>query len=262
MYNPFGTINRGLADITSAGVRAGSKLIRQTGNLVDDISGKTAAKGAAKAQKEGIDKAQSSMDKYFQASLDTQKPWLEAGGRGLSQLESGINSGEFETPVGQFQDLQFDFEADPGYQFRMQQGNKAVQASAAARGGLFSGKTGMDLQDYSQGLASQEYGNAYGRFQDQRNFNYGKFGDTFNRERAVKTDKYNRLASLAGVGQMTASNVAQQQMEQGGNLGNLAMARGNIGAQRSQAGYQGAMNLFNTGLQGGVLAAKAFMGGG
>jgi hypothetical protein len=281
----------------------------RVGGLWNDATGVTAAEGAAKAQREGLDKAQTSQEKMFQQSLDTQKPWLEAGGRGLSQLEAGINSGEFESQQGTFnepkyteqqytgpaafQDMKFDFEADPGYQFRMAEGNKAIEASAAARGGLFSGKTGTDLQNFSQGLASQEYGNAYNRFADQRDFNrntyetdrafgrgnfendrtfgranflddrafgYGQFGDNFNRDRALKTDKYNRLASLAGVGQMTAGNVANQQIEQGGNLGNLAMQRGNIGAQRSQAGYQGAMNLFNTGLQGVALGAKLFGG--
>ena len=263
------------------------------GDVIGEVTGRNASRDAAKAERAAADKAQSSQERMFNQSLETQKPWLEAGGRGLSQLEAGINSGAFETQAGEytapeyqgpaaFQDMTFDFEADPGYQFRLSEGNKAVQASAAARGGLFSGKTGTDLQDYSQGLASQEYGNAYGRFQDQRNyargnyesdrafgrgnfendrnFGYGQFGDQFNRDRAVKTDKYNRLASLAGVGQMTAGNVAGQQMEQGGNLANLDLQRGNIAAQRSQAGYQGGINLLNTGLQAGSLVLGALGG--
>lgn len=272
---------------------------RQLSNLWDDASGKTAAEGAAKSQREGLASAQSSTEKMFQDAMDTQKPWLEAGGRGLSQLEAGINSGAFETAPGQyagpqyqeqayqspaaFQDLKFDFEADPGYQFRLSEGNKAVEASAAARGGLFSGATGTDLQNFSQGLASQEYGEAYDRFADQRdykrgnyesdrlfgrgnfendrafgrdrfisdrNFGYGQHMDNYNIDRAGKTDRYNRLASLAGVGQMSAGNIAGQQLEQGNNLANLSMARGNVGAERSMAGYQGGMNLLNTGLQG------------
>lgn len=280
-----------LGDIGTGSAKFGAEFSRKASNLLDDVTGVAAAADAAKSQREGLDKAQASQEKMFQQAMDTQRPWLEAGGRGLSQLEAGINGGEFESQQGTFnepkytgpaafQDMKFDFEADPGYQFRLSEGNKAVQASAAARGGLFSGATGTALQDYSQGLASQEYGNAYNRFADQRDYNrqnyendrtfgranflddrsfsYGQFGDNFNRDRALKTDKYNRLASLAGVGQMTAGNVASQQIEQGGNLGNLAMQRGNIGAQRAQAGYQGGVNLINTALQGGALVAKAF----
>lgn len=158
-----------------------------------------------------------------------------------------------------------------------------MEGSAAARGGLFSGATGRALQDYGQGLASQEYGNAYNRFANDRAFNrgnyesdrafgrgtfeadrgfgYGQHMDQYNMNRAGATDDYNRLASLAGVGQMTAGNVGSQQMTQGGNLANLDLQRGNIGAQRSMAGYQGGMNLLNTGLQLGGLAMGAFGGG-
>ena len=52
---------------------------------------------------------------------------------------------------------------DPGYQWRLDQGNKAVERSAAAGGMLQSGKTLKGLQRWSQGLASQEYKDAYGR---------------------------------------------------------------------------------------------------
>ena len=226
-----------------------------------DITGQGASKKAAEAQEEALSKGQASMERMFEKSMETQKPWLEAGARGLSQLESGIESGRFDVSPGQFQadEFQFDFEADPGYQWRLSEGMKALEGSAAARGGLFSTQTGDRIQDYAQGLAAQEYGDAYrrarGEYESDRGFDYGSFMDEFNRERATKTDKYNRLASLAGVGQTTAGNVASQQMAQGGNLANIAQQRGNIGAQRAMAGYQGTMNLLNTGLQAGGLLA-------
>jgi len=225
------------------------------GNVSANNDAKKAAEEAANQQKTALDNATASQERMFNAALDTQRPWLEAGGRGLGQLEAGINSGAFETSPGQyngppaFKDLTFDFEADPGYKFRLSEGSKQVEASAAARGGLFSGKTGTDLQGFAQGLASQEYGAAYNRFadsrdynrqnyQDDRNFTYGAFNDDFNRRRATNTDKYNRLASLAGVGQVTANNVAGMQNEQGGNLGNLAIQRGNVAAQLAQSKAQ------------------------
>lgn len=52
---------------------------------------------------------------------------------------------------------------EPGYQFRVQQGNQAIQNSAAARGNLLGGNTVKGLSDYNQNAASQEYGNVYGR---------------------------------------------------------------------------------------------------
>lgn len=245
------------------------------GNVSGNTDAKKAAEEAAKKQNTALDNATASQERMFNAALDTQRPWLEAGGRGLGQLEAGINSGAFETAPGQyngppaFKDLTFDFEADPGYQFRLSEGSRAVEASAAARGGLFSGKTGTDLQGFAQGLASQEYGAAYNRFadkrdynrqnyQDDRNFSYGAFNDDFNRRRATNTDKYNRLASLAGVGQVTANNVAGMQNEQGGNLGNLALQRGNVAAQLLQSNAQLDQQNKQGAMQIGAAALAAF----
>ena len=289
---------------------------RKAGKLWDEASGKNAADKAAAEQTKSVNEATASQERMFDKALATQEPWRAAGQRGLADLEAGIGSGRFDTKMGayqepsafqaneykdpgafQFDDFQFDFEADPGYQFMLKEGKKTLEGSAAAKGGLFSGQTGRNLTDYTLGMASQEYGNAYNRargeyqddrnfgygqfqddrnfgynrnlndrnfgynqFQDNRNFGYGKFMDNYNMDRAAKTDDYNRLASLSGVGQMTSGNIASQQMAQGGNLANLQLQQGNIDANRAMAGYQGGMNLVNTGLQGLGLAG-GLMGG-
>lgn len=66
--------------------------------------------------------------------------------------------------------------ATPGYGFRFGEGQRAVESSASAQSGLFSGKAAKALTRYGQGVADQSYG-----------------------------DYMNRLASLAGLGQ-TATN--------------------------------------------------------
>ena len=90
---------------------------------------------------------------------------------------------------------QFEFDTDdlledPGYQFRMAEGNKAIQRSAAARGLLQSGRTLKDLGRWSQGLAAQEYGNAYGRA-------LGEFGVS----RRQSLDAYNQALERWTLGQ-------------------------------------------------------------
>lgn len=80
-----------------------------------------------------------------------------------------------------------DYKADPGYQFRLDQGNRGIEASAAARGGVLSGGTLKALARYNQDAASQEYGAAYNRFNNDQ------------------TTRFNRLSALAGIGQ-TATN--------------------------------------------------------
>lgn len=127
-----------------------------------------------------------------------------------------------------------DYEADPGYAFRQQQGMQGIERSAAARGGLLSGAALKGIERFGQGLASEEYGNAYNRFQSNQ------------------ANQYNRLASLAGVGQ-TANNALQQAGSQfanamtgisqanAANQGNAMLAAG----QARASGYAGIGNALS-----------------
>jgi hypothetical protein len=63
---------------------------------------------------------------------------------------------------------------DPGYQFRQDEARKAIEGSAAARGDLLSGQNLKALQSRSQDLASQEYGQAYGRALGENQLRYGR----------------------------------------------------------------------------------------
>jgi hypothetical protein len=159
--------------------------------------------------------------RMYDESVARQQPWLQAGQNALTKLTS---ASEY-TPFGMDQ-----FKQDPGYGFRMSEGMKALERSAAARGGLLSGGTLKGIQRYGQDLGSQEYQNAFNRYQAERQARLGP------------------LQSLAGVGQTTANTLGQygqnyaNQANQLGminatNQGNLALGMGNIRA--SQYGTAG-----------------------
>jgi hypothetical protein len=113
-----------------------------------------------------------------------------------------------------------DFEKDPGYDFRMAEGMKGITNSAAARGGLLSGAALKAAGRYNQDFASNEFGNAYNRFNNN------------------KTNQFNRLASLAGVGQQAATQIGNQGIATG-----QSMAQNQIGAGNARAsGYIGQSN--------------------
>lgn len=116
-----------------------------------------------------------------------------------------------------------DFQTDPGYEFRKAEGMKGIENSAAARGGLLSGAALKAAGQYNQDFASNEFGNAYNRFNTNQ------------------TNNFNRLATLAGVGQ-TANNAVQSAGQNyannaGANLVNAGNAAA-AGAQRA-SGYMG-----------------------
>jgi len=120
-----------------------------------------------------------------------QQPYAEAGGRSLSELMDAMGLNGAEASAGALSR----FTAGPGYQFQMDQGTRAIDRSAASRGGLYSGRTGMALTEYGQGLANQEWNN-----------------------------RLSQLAGLAGAGQTAAGNLSNLAVGRGSTAGNYAGA--------------------------------------
>lgn len=119
-----------------------------------------------------------------------------------------------------------DFEKDPGYQFRMDEGMKGIDNSAAARGMSLSGGALKAIQKYGQEFASNEYGNAYNRFNNDQ------------------TTQYNRLAGVAGTGQQATNNVNAAGSNYASNAGKNITGAGNAMA----AGQVGAANAWSNGI--------------
>ena len=166
--------------------------------------GSESARYAADLQKQMFEKQIELQEPFRQAGLSGQNRLLELlgiGGTAGAQGYGKYASAEF-TPAN------FLANQDPGYAFRMAEGMKALERSAAARGGLLSGATLRGTQRYGQDLASQEYQNAFNRYQTQR------------------TNTLNPYASLAGVAQSSANTLGQAAGAYGANAGNIAMMGG------------------------------------
>lgn len=112
-----------------------------------------------------------------------------------------------------------DYQADPGYQFRLQQGEQGIKRAAAARGGQYSGATLKALANFNSGLASQEYGNAYSRFntdqttQFNRNAALADVAQTANT--AVGNAGNSHVNTISNAGQNMANNVSRNMMDAG-----------------------------------------------
>ena len=149
-----------------------------------------------------------------------------------------------------------DFQTDPGYSFRLSEGLKALDRQAAARGGMMSGAALKAAGRFGGDLASQEYGNAFNRFQTNRASQAGLYTDALNRERTRQMDEYGRLSDFTTRGANAAANTGTTAAAYGTNAANLmsqgaqAMGQGVIGAgQAAAAGQIGAGNTFNNAIQ-------------
>ena len=181
------------------------------------LIGASSSRSAAKTQAGAADRAAELQQQQFERQIELQAPFREAGLRALNKLEGAADY----TPFGMQQ-----FQADPGYGFRMSEGMKALERSAAARGGLMGGATGKALTRYGQEMGSQEYQNAFNRYQAER------------------SARLNPLQSLAGVGQTSTNALGAAGQAYASGAGEAFGA----GAQARASGYMGMANAVSGGL--------------
>lgn len=216
--------------------------IGAAGAIGGGVIASSAAKKASRAQAQAALDATSAQERMFQRQTEMQEPFRQAGLTAQQEIMQLLGIGGDKTAAGYGSLAQpfgaRQFQQDPGYAFRQAEGMKALERSAAARGNLLSGSTMKGIQRFGQDLASQEYQNAFNRYQVER------------------SARLNPLQSLMGSGQ-SATNVLTGAAGQMGQ--NEASNLYNAGAARA-SGYVGAANALNTALgQIGSYAAEAPM---
>ena len=172
---------------------------------IGGILGANAAGNAADAQVAGSNAAIAEQRRQFDLLRGDLAPFQEQGVNALNQFAGSV--------LGPL-------EATPAFQFQLEQGVNALDRSAAARGKLLSGQQVKAVQQFGQGLASQESNN-----------------------------QLNRLAGLAGIGQTAATNAGQFGAAAASNIGNSLI---NAGTQRA-SGFVGQSNAINDSLNNFLL---------
>lgn len=157
-------------------------------------------------------------------------PYASAGRNALEGLM-------FELGMGSRPDGYRGFQRTPGYDFRFNEAMRGVEGSAAARGGLLSGRTMEDMQARGMGLADQAY---------------EQFLNRVTGVAGAGQNASNALASFAGA--RAAGNNAARANRMAMTAGNAT----NLGAARANIRMTGAQNRANTALGYGSQAANAY----
>jgi hypothetical protein len=204
-------------DGTDEGIIGGKTI--QT-KVIDPLTGKAAedaAKRAAELQQTATDRATAENARQFNIGQTNLAPWLKAGGLALDSQQALMGLGPQGTPTNTLAELM----KDPGYQFRLTEGQNALNNKLGAMGSRSGSRAMRGMVDYNQGFASQEYGN-----------------------------RLNQLAALSGTGQSTGNTMASNGMNFANNQGNLWTnnanaqgASGIAGANSRQSGLYGLLNL-------------------
>jgi hypothetical protein len=183
------------------------------GGAIDGNESGKAAKSAANVANTAAEKDIALRRQMYEESVARQKPFYKAGVNALPGYLKGIGpNGEL---VRGF--TMGDYQADPGYAFRLSEGQKALERSAAARGGLISGAALKAAGRYGQDMASQEFSNAYNRFRDTQ-------GLRRNALAGVVGFAPTAAGSMTTAGQNYAAGVGPQMYQQGVNTGNALIA--------------------------------------
>jgi hypothetical protein len=199
------------------------------------LIGSKASRDASSQQQQAAAQASDVQRDIFERQVELQEPFREAGLKGQNRLLEllGLSEDKAAPGYGKYATAEFgmdQFKADPGYAFRMSEGMKALERSAAARGGLLSGATLKGITRYGQDAASQEYQNAFNRFQAER------------------AGTLNPFQALAGTAQSSANVLGQQAGVLGQQLGSNIIGAGNAQA----AGTIGQANAIVGGLGQGM----------
>ena len=181
------------------------------------LIGSRSASKAADVQAGAADRAADLQREQFERQVELQAPFREVGVRALPELEAASRY----TPFGMNQ-----FNADPGYTFRLSEGQKQLDRMAAIRGGQISGSSLKAAARFGQEMGSQEYQNAFNRYQTERNA------------------RLNPLQSLAGFGQTSTNQLGAA----GQNYATGAGEALGAGAQARASGYMGAANAITGGV--------------
>lgn len=211
LKNPMSLINP-VASVSTGSVTGIPGVGPQTdarGGLLGAISGQGAAMDALAAQQAGMESANAALAGTFGQQQAYLNPYADAGKSALGNL------------TGDATKL---MQNDPGYQFRLGEGNRAINASMAARGLGNSGAALKALTRYGQDYASSEYNNAF-----------------------------NRQSQIAGMGQNAANNLSSAAGAYGSNLANNYIGMGNANAAAQMQNHNNTMGLINTGLQAAAL---------
>lgn len=194
------------------------------GGIASAGIGADSASNASYAQrKAAADANVISQDQYNQTREDQAPYRALASEVGLPGIRNFLSTNNNQLTPAQVM-------ADPGYQFGLAQGNKNIQGTAAARGGLYSGATQRALSRFGSDYATSRY------------------NDTYNRMETGRTNQFNRFATAAGIGQTANNQVGQAGMNFANQAGSNLIGAGNAQAASSLAQGNAWGNALNQGI--------------
>lgn len=261
------------------------------GSIIGGIIGQQGANAAAGMAQQAGAQANAQAFAQGQANTSNASPYTALGLRGTSILGGLLGYGTLKNSGGQggTYDFQTDpaaygnsaalfnafksatnapvptftpmsavsstFQADPSYDWRVQQGTAALDRSAAAKGMLLSGAQEKNLTDYGQNAASQEYGNWFNRYLTQSQYNAGGTQQQYANTENQFNNTLNAINGFAGMGNQAQASLAGTNSGLVANANNALVSSAATAGQDTMAGANALASGINNGLQNALMGA-------
>jgi len=265
--------NRVCSIIGTTAALIGAGIASAAGGIASSAISSSAASKAAETQSEAAKSAAELEAQTAREYLDWEKemwnqvqemyaPYQEAGESALASLSAklGLSGDPTSSDYGSLLKSYSggDFVAptleeaanEPGYKFAVQQGQQAIERSAAAKGGVLSGGTAKALERYGQEMGELNYENAYNR-------KFNEWQTAFNKSQVEQSNVYNRLMGLTSTGQETTQQLASSGLSTTANMANIATTSASNQADALQdaaaaraSGYASSGNIWGSTLSG------------
>ena len=239
-----------------------------TGSVVGGLFSSNASREAANTQADSARAAQQTQLNMFNTTNDQQAPWRAAGQTALGQIGAGTQNGQFNNNVDpayhsnpfSFSNKDLNDQLAPNYAFMRDQGLGAINNQASVGGGLVGGNALKGINDYAQNYAQNGYQNAFTNAFNMQNQNYNQgfqnHQNEFNNVGANHTNIFNRLSSIAGLGQTSLQQSGENARTFGGNIGSAQLA----GGAAQAAGYMGQGKAIGNAISGATAGANSWCG--
>lgn len=205
------------------GIETVAMALPAASSLIGGFTQANATENAAHEQSQATQRGVDEQGRQFDITRQDQLPFLQTGQQATMRLRDLLLNGPL---LNSFAPK--DLEGEPGYQFGLNQGNKAIENAARSRGMYMSPSTVKELMRYGQDYAGTKYGEA------------------FNRDLTNRTTQYNMLSGASGGGQVAANTLAGAGGNYAMNVGNLVTAGANARGAAGIAGANAWGNAFNS----------------
>lgn len=221
------------------------------GGVASSVIGANAAQSAADTQADAANNAAALQQQQYEQTRSDLQPYRDLGTQYIPQLQTALSNplltstfsyGGFTAPTSA------EAQATPGYQFTLDNGLKAAQNSASARGLGSSGAAIKGAESYATGLADSTYNDTFNRALSSYTTNRTNALGNYTTNYGTASDNVNRLLGIVGNGQ----NAAAQTGALGTQATNSIAGTLTSGAAAQAAGTVGTANAITGGISTAV----------